>query len=88
MRRMRTGSLDDGVKINGVDHIDVDRLKQEILSEIRKEMNKMKLDIIEGKRWTVGSLVFKNASSCSLIFQTGRKNSADLMPMIIHEASS
>ncbi|RWS16293.1 Enabled-like protein, partial [Dinothrombium tinctorium] len=49
LQRMRTGSLDSGA-VNGIEHIDVERLKQEILSEIRKEINKMKLDIIDGEK--------------------------------------
>ena len=42
------GSNDDSVKVNGIDHLEFDRLKQDILNEIRKEMNKIKLEIIEG----------------------------------------
>jgi hypothetical protein len=34
--------------MNGIDHFDIDRFKQEIMTEIRKEINKMKIDIIEG----------------------------------------
>ena len=45
--RIRSGS--DTNSINGIDHADVERLKQEILIEIRKEVQKMKLDIIDGE---------------------------------------
>jgi hypothetical protein len=48
--RLRTGSLDsETVKVNGIDHLEIERFKQEIMTEIRKEFNKMKVDIIEGK---------------------------------------
>lgn len=48
-RGQRMGSLGDveAVKVNGVDVLDVDKLKQEIMSEIRREVSKMKQDIIE-----------------------------------------
>lgn len=48
-RGQRIGSLGDTdtMKVNGVDGLDVDKLKQEILSEIRREVNKMKQDIID-----------------------------------------
>lgn len=35
--------------MNGVDAFDVDKLKQEIMTEIRREVSKMKQDIIEGE---------------------------------------
>lgn len=41
--------------MNGLEQADVERLKQEILSEIRKEVQKMKIDIIEGKLTPVKS---------------------------------
>ena len=34
---------------NGVSEIDMERLKQEIMVDIRKELQKLKLDIIEGR---------------------------------------
>lgn len=48
-RGQRIGSLGDteGLKVNGVDAFDVDKLKQEIMTEIRREVSKMKQDIIE-----------------------------------------
>lgn len=48
-RGQRMGSLGDveTVKVNGVDALDVDKLKQEIMSEIRREVSKMKQDIID-----------------------------------------
>lgn len=48
-RGQRIGSLGDTdvVKVNGVDALDVDKLKQEIMSEIRREVSKMKQEIIE-----------------------------------------
>lgn len=48
--RGRGGSSDAGNLNGGLDHADVDRLKQEILTEIRKEVHKMKQEIIDGKR--------------------------------------
>ncbi|CAN8000522.1 unnamed protein product, partial [Ixodes hexagonus] len=50
-RGQRIGSLGDmeNLKVNGVDAFDVDKLKQEIMSEIRREVSKMKQDIIEGE---------------------------------------
>ena len=36
-------------EINGVDHGDLDKLKNEILSELRKEIQKAKAEIIEGE---------------------------------------
>ena len=33
---------------SGTDYLDLDLLKQELVLEIRKEVNKMKQDIIEG----------------------------------------
>ncbi|XP_054928743.1 uncharacterized protein ena isoform X4 [Dermacentor andersoni] len=49
-RGQRIGSLGDTdvMKVNGVDVLDMDKLKQEIMSEIRREVSKMKQDIIEG----------------------------------------
>lgn len=48
LRRYRAGS-DNDCKMNGsVDHLELERFKQEILVEIRKEMNKMKMEIIDG----------------------------------------
>lgn len=48
-RGQRIGSLGDvdAVKVNGVDVLDVDKLKQEIMCEIRREVSKMKQEIIE-----------------------------------------
>lgn len=48
-RGQRIGSLGDTdvMKVNGVDVLDMDKLKQEIMSEIRREVSKMKQDIIE-----------------------------------------
>ncbi|XP_076352658.1 uncharacterized protein LOC143248110 [Tachypleus tridentatus] len=39
----------DLCRANGIDPVDTDRLKQELLTEIKKEINKMKQDIIEVK---------------------------------------
>lgn len=44
-------------EINGVDHGDLDKLKSEILSELRKEIQKAKAEIIEGEL-TVVSIAF------------------------------
>lgn len=38
----------DNLKSNGADPYDLDRLKQEIMVEIRMEINKLKQDIIDG----------------------------------------
>lgn len=48
-RGQRIGSLGDTdvMKVNGVDVLDMDKLKQEIMSEIRREVSKMKQEIIE-----------------------------------------
>ncbi|XP_075722324.1 ENAH actin regulator enabled isoform X7 [Rhipicephalus microplus] len=48
-RGQRIGSLGDAdvMKVNGVDLLDMDKLKQEIMSEIRREVSKMKQEIIE-----------------------------------------
>ncbi|XP_054152970.1 protein enabled-like [Oppia nitens] len=47
-QRQRTGSVDsDPIKVNGIDGLDVERFKNEIMGEIRKEFNKMKLEIID-----------------------------------------
>lgn len=48
-RGQRISSLGDteALKVNGVDVFDVDKLKQEIMAEIRREVSKMKTDIIE-----------------------------------------
>lgn len=48
-RGQRIGSLGDTdvMKVNGVDTLDMDKLKQEIMSEIRREVSKMKQEIIE-----------------------------------------
>jgi len=43
-------SSDLGQMNGGMDHFDVERLKQDILVEIRKEVQKMKLDIIDAIR--------------------------------------
>lgn len=48
--RLRTGSLDIST-MNGIDQLKIDQLKQEILSEIRKEITKMKSEIIDGMCW-------------------------------------
>ncbi|CAG2167722.1 unnamed protein product [Oppiella nova] len=51
MHRIRTGSLDsEPVKLNGIEGLDVEKFKNEILGEIRKEFNKMKLEIIDAIR--------------------------------------
>lgn len=49
--RQRIGSIGDmdNLKSNGPDPFDLDRLKQEIMVEIRMEINKLKQDIIDGK---------------------------------------
>lgn len=39
----------DNLKSNGADACDLDKLKQEIMVEIRMEINKLKQDIIDGK---------------------------------------
>lgn len=50
-RRQRLGSVgDDNAKTNGFDPFDMEKLKQEIMTDIRKEMTKMKQDIIEAIR--------------------------------------
>ncbi|RWS30947.1 Enabled-like protein [Leptotrombidium deliense] len=49
LQRLRTASLESGT-VNGIEHIDIERLKQEILTEIRKEINKMKMDIVDAIR--------------------------------------
>ncbi|KAF8773039.1 Protein enabled like protein [Argiope bruennichi] len=51
-RRQRIGSIGDmdNLKTNGLDSCDMDRLKQEILVEIRMEINKLKQDIIDAIR--------------------------------------
>lgn len=48
-RRQRFGSISgsEELKFNGTEGTDLERLKTEILQEMRKEMQKMKLDIIE-----------------------------------------
>ncbi|XP_015926754.1 protein enabled homolog isoform X2 [Parasteatoda tepidariorum] len=48
-RRQRIGSIGDmdNLKANGVEPYDMERIKQEIMLEIRMEMNKLKQDIIE-----------------------------------------
>lgn len=47
--RLRTGSLDsDSTKMNGIDSLDIERFKNDIMIEIRKEFNKMKTEIIDG----------------------------------------
>lgn len=48
--RQRIGSIGDmdNLKSNGTDPYDLDRLKQEIMVEIRMEINKLKQDIIDG----------------------------------------
>lgn len=46
--RLRTGSLDSG-QVNGIDLIEIERLKQDIIAEVRKEIHKAKLEIIDGK---------------------------------------
>ncbi|XP_022249230.1 ena/VASP-like protein isoform X2 [Limulus polyphemus] len=48
-RRSLQESLGDGdmSRAYGIDSVDVDKLKQEILTEIRKDINKMKQEIIE-----------------------------------------
>lgn len=43
----RNGPTDDA-KV-GVSESDMDRLKQEIMTDIKKELQKLKLDIIEGR---------------------------------------
>lgn len=44
----RHGS-DDGKSMNGAStDLDIDRLKQEIMADIRKEFQKFKLEIVEG----------------------------------------
>lgn len=49
--RIKSGSLDNSsTQVNGIDSLDVERLKNEIMIEIRKEFNKMKLEIIDGMR--------------------------------------
>lgn len=49
MCRLKSGSVD----------FDLDKFKQEIIMEMKKEINKIKLEIIEGKnRWE-----FKNSSN-------------------------
>lgn len=35
--------------MNGISENDMERLKQEIMTDIRKELQKLKLDIIEGQ---------------------------------------
>ena len=35
--------------MNGVSESDMERLKQDIMTDIRKELQKLKLDIIEGQ---------------------------------------
>ncbi|KAG8193899.1 hypothetical protein JTE90_011458 [Oedothorax gibbosus] len=52
-RRQRIGSIGDmdNLKGNCVDSYDMDRLKQEILVDIRAEINKLKQDIIETIRF-------------------------------------
>ena len=45
---LRRNFSSDDTKINGVTESDIDRLKQEIMAEIRKELQKLKIDIIEG----------------------------------------
>lgn len=39
----------DGASVNGHDIQDLDRLKQEILAEVKKELLKTKNEIIEGE---------------------------------------
>lgn len=47
-RKLRLESLSDSDAMrNGLDGLDVERLKQELMVDIRKEMNKLKLDIID-----------------------------------------
>lgn len=46
--RGRGGSGDAG-NLNGMDHAEFDRMKLEILNEIRKEVHKMKQEIIDGR---------------------------------------
>ncbi|CAG2113402.1 unnamed protein product [Medioppia subpectinata] len=50
IQRQRTGSLDSDPKLNGIEGLDVERFKNEIMGEIRKEFNKMKLEIIDAIR--------------------------------------
>ena len=57
-RRTRLGSLADEIDVsqrngdsaNAVTHAELQAFKQEILDEMRKEMDKMKRDIIEGNK--------------------------------------
>lgn len=59
--RQRFGSIsDDSSKTNGIDGcFDMERLKNEILTEMKKEVNKMKQEIIEGLR-----IFIHNFQSC------------------------
>ena len=39
--------MDSGT-LNGLDSLKIDQLKQELFSQLKKELNKMKQEIIEG----------------------------------------
>lgn len=43
----RNGPSEETTKLNGLSDNDMDRLKQEIMTDIRKELQKLKLDIVE-----------------------------------------
>ncbi|KAI2800603.1 hypothetical protein BLOT_011991 [Blomia tropicalis] len=57
----RNGLQDDSRSLNGgstISESDIDRLKQEIMTDIRKELQKLKLDIIDGSFNEFGSFPF------------------------------
>ena len=48
-RRSSINSKDKASSNGSADNVDFDRMKQEIMTEMRKEISKMKEEIIEGK---------------------------------------